>query len=160
VRLFIERAQAVNPDFTVNNSNAPAVAEICHRLDGLPLAIELAAARVRMLPPEAMLARLEQRLPFLTRGARDAPARQRTLGDTIAWSYDLLDPSDQTLFRRLSVFAGGCTLDAAEAVANPAGGLAGWSGWSSIASCDRWWESPASRALRCWRPSGSLDSSG
>jgi predicted ATPase/class 3 adenylate cyclase len=123
VRLFIERAQAVNPDFTVNNSNAPAVAEICHRLDGLPLAIELAAARVRMLPPEAMLARLEQRLPFLTRGARDAPARQRTLGDTIAWSYDLLDPSDQTLFRRLSVFAGGCTLDAAEAVANPAGDL-------------------------------------
>jgi predicted ATPase/class 3 adenylate cyclase len=123
VRLFIERAQAVNPDFTVNNSNAPAVAEICHRLDGLPLAIELAAARVRMLPPEAMLARLEQRLPFLTRGARDAPARQRTLRDTIAWSYDLLDPSDQTLFRRLSVFAGGCTLDAAEAVANPAGDL-------------------------------------
>jgi predicted ATPase len=123
VRLFIERAQAVNPDFTVNNSNAPAVAEICHRLDGLPLAIELAAARVRMLPPEAMLARLEQRLPFLTRGARDAPARQRTLGDTIAWSYDLLDPSDQTLFRRLSVFAGGCTLDAAEAVADPAGDL-------------------------------------
>jgi non-specific serine/threonine protein kinase len=123
VRLFIERAQAVNPDFTVNNSNAPAVAEICHRLDGLPLAIELAAARVRMLPPEAMLARLEQRLPFLTRGARDAPARQRTLRDTIAWSYDLLDPSDQTLFRRLSVFAGGCTLDAAEAVADPAGDL-------------------------------------
>jgi predicted ATPase/class 3 adenylate cyclase len=116
VRLFIERAQAVKPDFAINNDNARAVAEICHRLDGLPLAIELAAARVRMLPPEAMLSRLEQRLPFLTGGARDAPARQRTLRDTIAWSYDLLDPDEQTLFRRLAVFAGGCTLEAVEAV--------------------------------------------
>ena len=92
VRLFIERAQAVKPDFAVDNDNAPAVAEICWRLDGLPLAIELAAARVRMLPPQAMLARLEQRLPFLTGGARDAPERQRTLRNTIAWSYDLLEP--------------------------------------------------------------------
>jgi predicted ATPase/class 3 adenylate cyclase len=116
VRLFIERAQAVKPDFTITNANAPAVAEICHRLDGLPLAIELAAARVRLLPPEAMLARLEQRLPFLTGGARDAPARQRTLRDAIAWSHDLLEPGEQILFRHLAVFAGGCTLEAAEAV--------------------------------------------
>jgi predicted ATPase/class 3 adenylate cyclase len=123
VRLFIDRAQAVKPDFAVDNENAPAVAEICHRLDGLPLAIELAAARVRMLPPQAMLARLEQRLPFLTTGARDAPARQRTLRDAIAWSYDLLTAEEQAVFRRLAVFAGGCTLDSAEAVAIPDGEL-------------------------------------
>jgi predicted ATPase/class 3 adenylate cyclase/Tfp pilus assembly protein PilF len=118
VRLFIERAQAVKPDFAVDNQTAPAVAEICHRLDGLPLAIELATARVRMLPPQAMLTRLEQRLPFLTGGARDAPERQRTLRNTIAWSYDLLPPAEQYVFRQLAVFAGGMTLEAAEAVAN------------------------------------------
>jgi predicted ATPase len=123
VRLFIARAQAVQPGFALTNDNAPAVAEICWRLDGLPLAIELAAARVRMLSPQAMLARLEQRLPFLTGGARDAPQRQRTLRDTIAWSYDLLQPEDQVLFRRLAVFVGGCTFDAVEAVTNPDGEL-------------------------------------
>ena len=123
VRLFVERAQAVRPDFAVDNASAPAVAEICWRLDGLPLAIELAAARVRLFPPEALLARLEKRLPFLTGGARDAPARQRTLRDAIAWSHDLLDPEEQAVFRRLAVFAGGFTLEAAEAVANPDGGL-------------------------------------
>ena len=95
VRLFIDRAQAVNPDFAVDNDNAPAVAEICWRLDGLPLAIELAAARVRLLPPQAILARLEHRLPFLTGGARDAPERQQTLRNTIAWSYDLLESDEQ-----------------------------------------------------------------
>ena len=123
VRLFIERAQAVNPAFTIDNENAPAVAEICHRLDGLPLAIELAAARVRVLPPEAMLVRLEQRLPFLTGGARDAPERQRTLRNAIAWSYDLLGSHEQALFQRLAVFVGGCTLEAAEAVTNADGTL-------------------------------------
>jgi predicted ATPase/class 3 adenylate cyclase len=116
VRLFIERAKSVKPEFIVNNENAPAVAEICWRLDGLPLAIELAAARVRMLPPQALLGRLEHRLPLLTGGARDAPQRQRTLRDTIAWSYDLLAPDEQTLFRQLAVFTGGTTLDAIEAV--------------------------------------------
>ena len=123
VRLFVGRAQAIKPDFTIDNENASAVAEICWRLDGLPLAIELAAARIRLLPPKAMLARLEQRLPLLTGGARDAPARQRTLRDAIAWSHDLLDPDDQTLFRRLAIFAGGCTLEAAETVGNHDGAL-------------------------------------
>jgi predicted ATPase len=121
VRLFIARAQAVRPDFSVDNTNAAAVAEICRRLDGLPLAIELAAARLRLLPLQAMLNRLEQRLPLLTGGARDAPARQQTLRQTIAWSHDLLQPEEQILFRRLAVFMGGFTFEAAEAVANPEG---------------------------------------
>jgi predicted ATPase/class 3 adenylate cyclase len=116
VRLFIERAVAVRPGFQVTNDNAPAVAEICARLDGLPLAIELAAARVRLLPPAAILARLEHRLGLLQSGARDLPARQQTLRGAIDWSYDLLDPPSRRLFARLAVFAGGCTLDDAEAV--------------------------------------------
>lgn len=123
IRLFLERARAINPDFAISNDNASAMVEICWRLDGLPLAIELAAARVRMLSPQAILARLEQRLPFLTGGAQDAPQRQRTLRSAIAWSYDLLQPEDQVLFRRLAVFVGGCTLEAAEAVTNPDGHL-------------------------------------
>src|SRR5215213_169530 len=117
VRLFVERAQAVKPGFTVTAANASAVAEICYRLDGLPLAIELAAALVKLLPPHALLQRLEKRLPLLTRGARDLPARQQTMRDAIAWSHDLLTPEEQTLFQRLAVFPGGCTLDAAESVA-------------------------------------------
>jgi tetratricopeptide (TPR) repeat protein len=123
VQLFIERARAARSEFAVTNENAPAVAEICARLDGLPLAIELAAARVRLLPPQAMLARLERRLPLLTGGARDLPARHQTLRGAIAWSYDLLTPEEQKLFRRLAVFVGGCTLEAAEAVGNAAGDL-------------------------------------
>jgi predicted ATPase len=123
VRLFVSRAQAVKPDFAVTNANAPAVAEICHRLDGLPLAIELAAARIKVLPPQALLKRLEQRLPLLTGGAQTLPARQQTMRDTIAWSHDLLSPEQQTVFRRLAVFAGGCTIDAAEAVAGAEGAL-------------------------------------
>jgi predicted ATPase/DNA-binding CsgD family transcriptional regulator len=117
VRLFVDRASAVLPEFVLTAENAPAVAEICRRLDGLPLAIELAAARVRLFPPDALLARLERRLPLLTRGARDAPDRQRTLRDTIGWSFGLLDHRQQALFARLSVFAGGCSLPAIEAVA-------------------------------------------
>ncbi len=114
--LFIQRAQAVKPEFQVTNVNAPAVAEIRVRLDGLPLAIELAAARIKVLPPQALLARLGQRLTVLTSGARDAPARQQTLRNTIEWSYQLLDAKEQRLFRRLSIFVGGCTFEAIEAV--------------------------------------------
>jgi predicted ATPase/class 3 adenylate cyclase/DNA-binding CsgD family transcriptional regulator len=121
VALFIERAQAVKPDFQVTNTNAPAVAEICARLEGLPLAIELAAARTRMLPPQALLKRLGQRLQLLTSSLRDAPARQHTLRKTIQWSYDLLLPEEQQLFRRLSVFAGGCELSAVEAICHALG---------------------------------------
>jgi predicted ATPase/class 3 adenylate cyclase len=116
VALFIERAQAVRPNFVVATNNAAAVAEICVRLDGLPLAIELAAARVRMLPPDAILGRLDQRLKLLVGGARDAPARQQTLRGAIDWSYKLLPKAERRLFADLSVFAGGCTLEAAEAI--------------------------------------------
>ena len=118
-RLLIERAQAVRSGFAVADEEASAVADICRRLDGLPLAIELAAARVKMLPLPGILNRLERRLPLLTQGPRDAPARQRTTRDAIAWSYDLLEPTQQELFRRLAVFSGGFTLDAVEPVALP-----------------------------------------
>ena len=121
VRLFLERARAARADFGVTDETAPAVAEVCRRLDGLPLAIELAAARVRLLPPPALLARLEHRLPLLTGGARDLPTRHQTLRAAIAWSYDLLSSGPQALFARLAVFVGGWTLDAAEAVCNPPG---------------------------------------
>ena len=116
VALFIQRAQAVRPEFQMTNANAPAMAEICARLDGLPLAIELAAARIKLLPPQALLTRLGQRLQLLTSNARDVPARQQTLRNTIQWSYDLLDAQEQQLFCRLSVFVDGCTLEAVEAV--------------------------------------------
>jgi predicted ATPase/DNA-binding CsgD family transcriptional regulator len=116
VRLFITRAQASEPGFSLILSNAGAVAAICHHLDGLPLAIELAAARVRLLSPSAMLERLEKKLPWLSSGSRDAPSRHQTLRAAINWSYDLLEPDEQELFRRMAVFVGGCTLDAVEAV--------------------------------------------
>lgn len=114
--LFVQRAQAVVPAFSLTAANAPVVAEICRRLDGLPLAIELAAAWMKLLTPQALLARLERRLPLLTGGARDLPARQQTLRDTIAWSDGLLTTEEQTLFRRLAVFVGGCGLEAVDAV--------------------------------------------
>jgi predicted ATPase/class 3 adenylate cyclase len=123
VRLFIARAQAAKTGFAVTNDNAPTVAEICYRLDGLPLSIELLAARVKLFPPKALLARLGQRLQVLTGGPRDLPARQQTLRNTIAWSYDLLDAVEQALFRRLGVFVGGCKLEAAEAVCDADGEL-------------------------------------
>ena len=116
VRLFVERVRAVKPDFALSETNAAAVVEIVRRLDGLPLALELVAARARVLSPTALSERLDRSLPLLTAGAQDLPDRQRTLGDTIAWSYDLLRPHEQALFRRLGVFAGGWTLEAAEAV--------------------------------------------
>ena len=123
VALFVERARAVVPEFEVTNQNARAVAEICGRLDGLPLAIELAAARVRALTPQALLRRLEQRLTLLTGGPRDAPPRQQAMRRTIDWSYTLLSEPEQRLLSRLSVFVGGCDLEAAEAVCDPDGKL-------------------------------------
>jgi len=133
VDLFARRARAVKPGFELTETDAPVVAAICRRLDGLPLAIELAAARIKVLSPRALYARLsggdeggnglsrasESSLQLLTDGARDLPGRQQTLRATIAWSYDLLSSEEQALFRRLAVFVGGCTLDAAEAVCAP-----------------------------------------
>jgi predicted ATPase len=116
IKLFIERAIAAKPDFVLSPENAPAVAEICIRLDGLPLAIELAAARIKVLSPSSMLTRLASRLQLVTGGARDLPRRKQTLRAAMDWSYDLLSPVEQKLFRRLSVFAGGCTLEGVEAV--------------------------------------------
>ncbi len=123
VALFVERAKAVKPEFALTKENASTVGAICARLDGLPLAIELAAARIKLLSPPAMLARLESRLNLLTGGARDLPSRQQTLRGTVDWSYGLLNPAEQTLFRRLSVFTGGCTLEGVEAVCDTRGDL-------------------------------------
>ena len=123
VRLFVERASAVRPDFSLTQENAVAVVEICRRLDGLPLAIELAAARIKLLPPGVLQERLSNRLKLLTGGARNLPERQRTLRNAIAWSYDLLGGSEKVLFARLGVFSGGATLEAIEAVCDAPGDL-------------------------------------
>jgi predicted ATPase/class 3 adenylate cyclase len=132
VILFVQRAQAARADFELTKENAATVAVICRRVDGLPLAIELAAARVKVLTPSALLTRLDNRLPLLAGGPRDAPARQRTLRDTIAWSHDLLSEEECVLFRHLGVFAGGWTFEAAEAVANIDGALDVFSGITSL----------------------------
>src|SRR6266540_880306 len=125
VALFVDRARAVKADFAVTSANAPAIAEMCVKLDGLPLAIELAASRAKLLSPQALLARLEQRFDLLTGGPCDMPARQQTLRATIDWSYGLLVRDEQTLFACLAVFVGGCTLEAVEAVCGGAGILTG-----------------------------------
>ena len=114
VALFLQRARNVKHDFQLTSANAHAIAEICRRVDGIPLALELAAARIKILSPQALLSRLEQRLRILTSTTQDVPARQQTLRNTLDWSYDLLSTQEQQLFRRLAVFVGGCTLDAAE----------------------------------------------
>ncbi|MDP8931409.1 MAG: AAA family ATPase [Actinomycetota bacterium] len=135
VALFVQRATAVRPGFTVTNHNAPAIAEICARLDGLPLAIELAAAQIRLLTPEAILARLGSRLRLLVSGPRDLPKRQQTLRETIDWSYELLEASEQRLFARLAVFVAGWSLEEAEAVCGPPEelGMEVFEGLSSLA---------------------------
>lgn len=126
VELFVQRARSVKPDFALTDENAATVGEIVARLDGLPLAIELAAVRSKVLSPRALLARLSHRLAILTGGARDMPERLRTMRDAIEWSYGLLDPNEQILFRRLAVFDGGFSLDAAEAVAGEGVGNGDW----------------------------------
>jgi len=118
VALFVQRALAVKPNFALTSANASAAVEICVRLDGLPLAIELAAAHIKLLTPQVLLTRLEHRLPMLTGGPHDLPVRQQMLSNTIKWSYDLLNAHEQRLFRQCSIFVGGCTLDAVEAVCN------------------------------------------
>jgi predicted ATPase/DNA-binding CsgD family transcriptional regulator len=124
VALFLQCAWALQPEFQVTSTSTRAIAEICVRLEGVPLAIELAAARIKQLPPQALLTQLSHRLPVLTSGPQDAPVRQQTLRNTLAWSYDLLNPWEQQLLRQLSVFVGGCTLQAAEAVcAAPGNGV-------------------------------------
>ena len=133
VQLFVARTRDVKADFALTDENGPAVAEICQRLDGLPLALELAAARVKILPPSALLARLDRRLPLLTGGAQNLPDRQQTLRNTIAWSHELLSEEERVLFRRLGVFAGGWTLESAEAVANGDGGIDVFEGLTSLA---------------------------
>jgi predicted ATPase/DNA-binding CsgD family transcriptional regulator len=123
VNLFLQRAQAIQSDFDVTTDNAATIAQICLRLDGLPLAIELAAARIKLLAPQALLTRLDHRLHVLTGGARDLPLRQQTLRNTLAWSYELLSEQEQCLFEQLSVFVGGCTLEAAEAICSVHGNV-------------------------------------
>lgn len=123
VALFVDRARAVHPEFRLTSPDTLVVADLVMRLEGLPLAIELAAARTRIMSPDALLARIDRQLPLLTGGGRDVPERHQTMRNTIAWSYDLLSPAEQAIFRRLSIFRAGCTLDAAEKILVSAGDL-------------------------------------
>ena len=123
IAFFLQRAQAIKPDFQLTADNAQAVTQICAQLDGLPLSLELAASRIKLLPPTAMLARLEHRLSLLTSGPIDLPARQQSLRQTLDWSYNLLELGEQRILRRLGIFVGGCSLDAVEALANLPGDL-------------------------------------
>ncbi|HEY7035906.1 MAG TPA: NB-ARC domain-containing protein, partial [Thermomicrobiales bacterium] len=132
VQLFVERARNLQPAFIASATIAPSLAKICARLDGLPLAIELAAARIKLFPPQVLSEKLERRLSLLTGGARDLPSRQRTLRATIAWSYDLLPQPEQVLFRHLSVFAGGFSYEAAEAVCGRQGSRVGGQGAEGV----------------------------
>jgi predicted ATPase len=132
VAFFRQQARAVDPDFDVTPENSAAVIEICRRLDGLPLAIEIAAARIKMLPPQALLRRLDRSLKLLVGGAKDLPARQQTLRETIDWSYQLLQPEEQTLFARVGIFAGGFSLESVEGVCNPDGDMDVFSGIESL----------------------------
>ena len=142
VRLFVDRAASINPAFELSSDNASAVAAICARLDGLPLALELAAARTKMLSAPALLQRLEgadsgSALRLLTRTTRDVAPRQRTLRDTMLWSYNLLAPAEQRLLRQLSIFAGGCTLAAAEVVCGSDAAASGLQAESGVAGLRR-----------------------
>ena len=166
VALFVERAQAVAPRFALTAENAAAVAGICTRLDGLPLAIELAAARVKLLSPAALAARLDHCLQVLTGGPKDVPTRQQTLRATIDWSHQVLSPAEQRLFRRLAVFAAPCTIEAAEAVCDSRQdlGMDVLEGMASLVDQSLLRRSegagPASPGSRCWRRSASTRSSG
>ena len=156
----MERAQAVKPDFSLTQENAPTVAAICARLDGLPLAIELISARVKLLPPAALLERLHGRLMLQSDGLRDIEPRHRTLNAAIDWSYQLLSAEEQTLFRRLGVFVGGWTLEAAEAICteNLSHEPARWPGVAAGQKSGQAGSArqTASRASRCWKPSASM----
>ena len=168
-RLFLERARAAQPAFALTDANAGAVAEVCRRLDGIPLALELAAARVRVLTPEQLAARLGDRFRLLTGGGRTALRRQQTLQATVDWSHDLLSEPERALFRRLAVFPGGATggfpLEAAEAVGPPGTRWRRPTSWTCSRGwwTGRWcWPRPARRrsATSCWRPCASTPRSG
>jgi predicted ATPase len=160
IRLFVTRAQNATPAFRLTEENAQVVVEICHKLDGLPLAIELAAARVKVFPPAALRDRLEHALPLLTGGGRDLPEHQQTMQTTIGWSYDLLSPAEQRFFRHLAVFIGGFTLEAFEAVCAPLDGpdlsaldaLASLVDKSLVRAVET---SDGARGISCWKRSGS-----
>jgi predicted ATPase len=161
IAFFLQRAQAIKPDFQLTVDNAQAVAQICAQLDGLPLSLELAASRIKLLPPTAMLARLESRLSLLTSGPIDLPERQQSLRQTLDWSYNLLEFGEQRFFRRLGVFVGGSSLEAVEAVANLPDDVPLDVMSHLAALIDKVWyikknNQMVFHALVCWRPCGNM----